>query len=176
MGRLVNLTELYINGNRVRCLPSSFSLLTSLRTLDLSHNELTSLAGADDLADRWGVGDPTLQDSSPLSALSNLQSLLLHHNGLRRIPRSLSKLKSLYRLSLSNNQLTSLPAWLTTLPTLKRPSIGSNPLTVDLQTPLLTRTLPSLKELVALRLLRSLRSPTDVDIFRTSVALPRRAD
>ena len=64
-----------------------------------------------------------------LCSLSHLQTLLLDHNALTRLPDALGSLAALTRLSVAHNALTELPASLCSLSALQVLDVSGNALT-----------------------------------------------
>ncbi|MFX1237856.1 MAG: leucine-rich repeat domain-containing protein [Promethearchaeota archaeon] len=83
--------------------------LTSLQTLQLSHNSLDSLPDF--------IGD-----------LTTLQTLNISHNDLMYLPESFGNLTSLQTLDLGNNDLKSLPESFGNLTSLQTLDLGNNDL------------------------------------------------
>lgn len=88
--QLSNLSELYLNQNRLACLPPDISQLIKLQILSLSFNELTCI-------------------SSDVGLLTNLKMLYLTNNQISTIPYELHKLKNLKAFFLRGNLLATLP-------------------------------------------------------------------
>lgn len=89
LGCLVNLTNLVLHHNKLKCLPATISNLKKLKCLDVSHNELE-----------------TIPDS--ISTLSDLHTLNCSMNQIEEFP-SIEKMKSIHVFNISNNSLTVLP-------------------------------------------------------------------
>jgi internalin A len=81
--------------------------LTSLQSLDLSANQLSSLA-------------------PEITKLTSLQSLDLSANRLSSLPPEITKLTRLQSLALNANQLNSLPPEITKLTSLQSLDLGAN--------------------------------------------------
>ncbi|MDP1723710.1 MAG: leucine-rich repeat domain-containing protein [Alphaproteobacteria bacterium] len=84
IGKLINLTALYLGGNNLTSLPEAIRKLINLRTLDLGGNELTSLPEA-------------------IEKLINLRGFNLLRNQLTSIPASIKNISNLIVLNLLNN-------------------------------------------------------------------------
>lgn len=104
-----HLRSLNISHNQITSLPNSFSLLLHLRLLDLSHNKLRVLP-------------------QPLTRLQQLHTLNVANNGLSELPATISKLQSLEKLNVSNNRLRALPGTLVECPRLHVLVTGGNDL------------------------------------------------
>ena len=89
LGRLKNLTILHLSGNQLTSIPKELGQLTNLRTLYLDKNKLTSVP-------------------KELGQLTNLQTLYLDENKLTSVPKELGQLKRLAKLNLSWNKLRLL--------------------------------------------------------------------
>ncbi|ETV92615.1 hypothetical protein H310_13069 [Aphanomyces invadans] len=89
LGRLNNLKELVLSGNKLTTLPPSMGDLTKLEVLRLEDNSLTGFP------DSFG-------------GLQKLQTLTAQNNNIDRIPLSFKDLRQIATLDLSKNQITSL--------------------------------------------------------------------
>ncbi|XP_071542410.1 uncharacterized protein [Panulirus ornatus] len=94
-----HLRSLNVSHNQITSLPQSFSLLFHLRALDLSYNKLKMLP-------------------DPLTRLPQLNTLNLTNNNLTELPATISRLLNLKKLNLSNNHLRALPGSLVECPKL----------------------------------------------------------
>ncbi|GFU31164.1 CCR4-NOT transcription complex subunit 6-like [Nephila pilipes] len=101
-------TELEITGN-VRRLSSTLWQMTSLTSLYLNNNSLTSIPGE-------------------ISLLVNLAHLNLSFNQLRNIPPEMGDMTSLRELLLNNNNISTLPTQLGKLFKLCKLELNGNPL------------------------------------------------
>src|SRR5262249_16939307 len=88
--RLTSLQTLNLGSNQLTTLPEAITRLASLQSLDLGSNQLTTLPEA-------------------ITRLASLQSLDLSDNPLTTLPEAIARLASLQTLHLSGNQLTTLP-------------------------------------------------------------------
>lgn len=107
--RMVNLTELQLQDCQLERLPAALLALTSLRTLNLQHNNLR-----------------TLEELLGLAHLRRLSCLKLGYNRVLTLPNSVGVLRGLEVLDLSSNQLKSLPPGLFTLRRLRRLLLAGN--------------------------------------------------
>lgn len=87
---MTNLTNIYLQANRLTELPEAIQFLTSLETLDVSQNHLTKVP-------------------SSIGKLVKLKRIVLTHNQLTNLPDSVGNLLGLTTLLLSSNRLTELP-------------------------------------------------------------------
>ncbi|UOB19143.1 leucine-rich repeat domain-containing protein [Abyssalbus ytuae] len=110
IGQLTSLETLSLYSNQLTSIPAEIGQLTSLKGLYLGNNQLTSIPA--------GIGQ-----------LTNLEFLFLHNNQLTSIPAEIGQLTSLVRLYLSNNQLTSIPAEIGQLTSLEYLYLSNNQLT-----------------------------------------------
>ena len=112
LGRLTNLTWLYLDHNNLSGIPAELGRLTNLQGLYLSYNDLSGSIPAE------------------LGRLSNLTHLDLDYNDLSgSIPAELGNLSNLTRLSLNNNDLSgSIPAELGRLTNLTELRLHGNDL------------------------------------------------
>jgi len=114
--KLVNLIELDMEDNEVETLPENWNCVTSLATLILTNNRISTIARGF----CFGQMTKTLQClnlsfnkiklvPNVLCRLSELVSLNLNNNELTQLPPSLGKLSKLKYLAASNNFITFLP-------------------------------------------------------------------
>jgi internalin A len=96
IGKLTNLTKLYLSHNQLTKVPESIGNLTNLTTLYLDRNQLVELPES--------IGN-----------LTNLTGLYLGVNQFSKIPKSIGKLTKLTKLDLRCNPIKSLPLELTHL-------------------------------------------------------------
>ncbi|KAG0456981.1 hypothetical protein HPP92_021817 [Vanilla planifolia] len=107
LGKLHDVTELYLSENRIMALPATIGDLRYLNKLDIHSNQLINLPDS--------IGE-----------LSNLIDLDLHGNRLQSLPASIGNLKNLENLDLSSNQLSILPETLGNLANLRRLILETN--------------------------------------------------
>ncbi|KAL0993070.1 hypothetical protein UPYG_G00102840 [Umbra pygmaea] len=107
--RVLGLTELQLQGCQLERLPSALLAITSLRTLDLQHNNLR-----------------TLEELLGLAHLRRLSCLKLAHNRILALPASVGVLRVLEHLDLGSNQLQSLPLALFNLHCLRHLLLAGN--------------------------------------------------
>ncbi|KAF6778175.1 hypothetical protein AHF37_02378 [Paragonimus kellicotti] len=133
--KLKQLTCLVVCQNCLKQeLPSAIGELTRLTTLDLSHNQLTSLP--ENIGDCRALRNLNLQHNQlerlpeSMGNLVNLCKLSVKYNQLTEIPKSLSRCKELDEFNVENNQLSSLPDdLLCNLPKLKNITLSRNSFT-----------------------------------------------
>ncbi|KAL6260353.1 hypothetical protein P5V15_007884 [Pogonomyrmex californicus] len=106
---LLNVTNLYMYGNRIEQLPVELGEMRMLTVLDLSANRLKQVPAC--------IGN-----------LYNLRSLFLDNNFIERLPIELSQLNSLEVLSVSGNLIVALPEWIGSLPRLRELYVDKNQL------------------------------------------------
>jgi len=110
IGQLTLLTTLNLTGNQLTSVAAEIVQLTSLTVLDLSGNELTSLP-------------------AEIGQLTSLRELNLNCNELTSLPAEIGQLTSLTELGLNGNQLTSVPAEIGQLTSLKGLYLEGNQVT-----------------------------------------------
>jgi hypothetical protein len=110
IGQLTSLKSLHLSENDLSSLPAEIWQLSSLEVLYLERNDLTSLP-------------------AEIGQLSSLEVLYLSCNDLTSLPAEVGQLTSLEVLDLSTNQLTSMPAEIGQLTSLKWLDLGWNRLT-----------------------------------------------
>ncbi|KAL3311530.1 hypothetical protein Ciccas_009890 [Cichlidogyrus casuarinus] len=89
LGQLKSLTELWIDENELRALPSEIGMLSNLQELDLSENFISSLPDS-------------------ISGLQSLTDLNLTRNSLDSLPDGIGALKKINILKLAKNQISYL--------------------------------------------------------------------
>ncbi|XP_062985991.1 leucine-rich repeat-containing protein 40-like [Elgaria multicarinata webbii] len=90
IGRLRNLTLLYLDSNNLREVPVEIGSLVKLERLTLSNNSLTSLP-------------------EEIGGLQRLRSLHLANNSLEALPAPLCQLRNLVFLDASDNHISTIP-------------------------------------------------------------------
>ncbi|MEB3120454.1 MAG: leucine-rich repeat domain-containing protein [Snowella sp.] len=90
IGKLKNLTELYLAFNQISKIPNAIANLTNLTGLYLDHNQISEIPSA-------------------ITKLKNLTELYLNNNQISKIPNAISELKKLEIINLSNNQIREIP-------------------------------------------------------------------
>lgn len=107
IGKLKNLSILYLQFNQLTSLPPEIGNLTTLTHLSLRRNQLSSLP-------------------PEIGQLTSLSTLHLNDNQLSSLPPEIGKLSNLTELDLDNNQISSLPRILGELAKLTRLDIDDN--------------------------------------------------
>lgn len=107
MAGLSSLRSLDLSSNNLKALADGMANLTSLQSLYLSSNNLAVLPD-------W------------MANLTNLQSLHLSSNKLRALPNWMANFTNLQSLDISTNDLTSLPDWMANLTELQSLYLRSN--------------------------------------------------
>jgi len=135
IGNLTSLKTLYLRYNQLTTLPESLGNLTNLTSLQISNNQLTTLP--ESLGNLTNLRELTL-DNNQLTTLpeslgnfTNLTHLFLDHNQLTTLPESLGNLTNLMHLLLNNNQLTTLPESLKNITDLTYLNLSINQLTTE---------------------------------------------
>ena len=108
IGKLDNLEELILNGNKFNSMPVLMELLPSLHTIMLSHNEIVMISG--DYFNR-----------SP-----SLKTMDISRNSLQEI--TLGQADSLMEIRLSHNNLNVMPVLTKPLPSLTKMIVNDNPI------------------------------------------------
>lgn len=115
INQMLGLKWLKFNSTKLDWIPEEFAAFEKLDTLDLSHNNLTSLYGEliclKNLKFLYCRHNKIISDNIPveLFELTSLTILDLSHNNLKVIPKSLEDCKSLTILNLSHNSIKSIP-------------------------------------------------------------------
>lgn len=151
--KLINLEELYANGNNLDQLPSGIvnlkklhyldlrdnkfknipievTLLTNLKTLRFSTNRLRSLP--DEIyrlvnLEKFDLYDNQLDVlSSEIGKLKSLRVLYLYNNKLERLPSEIGRLENLQELLLQNNHIKALPPEISKIRSLTSLDISGN--------------------------------------------------
>lgn len=133
IGKLADLTILWLQNNQLTTLPSVITKITNLTELWLQNNQLTALppeiTKLSNLT-RLYLGNNKLSLLlSDIGKLTNLTTLDLRNNQLTALPPEITKLTNLTTLDLANNQLTALPPDTGKLVKLRRLSLEKNLLT-----------------------------------------------
>lgn len=114
VGQLTNLTELWVDNNRIRRLPSNIGNLKRLVHVDMNNNLLTCLnaeIGEWAMLQELSVSGNDLESIPPtIGQLRSLVSLKLDENQLQELPDSIGQCEMLEELMLSHNDLSELPA------------------------------------------------------------------
>lgn len=106
-----NLTDLFINNNKITTISPDLLKLKTLTSLTIEHTLLTIVP-------------------KEIEELSELEILSLSNNSIRNIPPELGKLSKLISLDVSNNMLSSLPPELGNLKNLTKLNVKNNPLEI----------------------------------------------
>ncbi|KAF2356351.1 Leucine-rich repeat [Trinorchestia longiramus] len=156
MSVLSKLREINLSGNQLTMIPPQLYEVSSLRYLYLGSNCITEIRPEIKALQNLQVlhvgGNSLTTVPEELGALSNLCALVLCNNRLRRLPRAISCLTGLRSLLLHNNNLCCLPVEIVKLRGLNELSLRDNPLVtrfVNSCAKELIFTPPSLKELAA---------------------------
>lgn len=127
---MYNLTELNLSHNWInnKGIPQELNSLRCLRTLDLSHNNITTFPDIFSLTtiqtlNLCSNGITTIP--ADIIKLVNLQSLNLRSNKIDVVP-ALEMIPSLFILDLSHNQLKTFPKCVKRMTTLRMLNLGHN--------------------------------------------------
>lgn len=142
--KLINLD---ISRNRIKTLPTSFTLLKNLKILDISSSNFEILPKLPlnleslDICDSWLK---TLPDH--FCDLINLKKLSLYDNKLTKLPESFDKLQSLEELNLHKNCFEIIPEQIYKLKKLKCLNLS------DIKIQTVDNQIESLKDLIELKI------------------------
>jgi Leucine-rich repeat (LRR) protein len=121
---LTELRFLHLSGNELSLLPTVISSLTNLQELDLAYNnfeivprEVLALTNLRVLSLN---GNKLTNISEELCMLKNLNQLYLQRNKLLKLPDGISELTNLVRMDIEYNKFDSLPLGMTALTKLER--------------------------------------------------------
>ena len=133
IGRLSSLRELDLSYNQLTSLPAEIWQLTALQVLALNDNQLTSVPAEIGqltwLERLWLNNNQLTSVPAEIGQLTSLERLSLYDNQLTSLPAEIWQLTSLEELRLSYNKLTSLPPEIWQLTSLRVLSLNDNPLT-----------------------------------------------
>ena len=110
---LTSLTTLFLSNNELTSLPESFGKLSSLQRLVLSENNLDSLPKS--FTNLSSLKELLINENrltalpDDIGKLTLLEELNAEHNRLSSIPESIGRLTNLTTLDISHNQLKTLP-------------------------------------------------------------------
>lgn len=107
IGMLVNMEELFLEGNELEMLPASIGELENLKFLFLRNNQLKQL-------------------TPEIGNLSQLEELDLRHNQLTSLPGETGNLESLKFLNLQNNFISEIPPEIGNLQSLIELDVSNN--------------------------------------------------
>lgn len=103
--------------------------IPTLEMLDVSHNKITVLPGADDLMETTSTGTTASRETSENVWLcTRLKKLLASHNHLKRLPETFGDVLNLLKLDVSFNELRILPRSLSKARFLERANLDNNSL------------------------------------------------
>jgi internalin A len=132
IGKLQSLRSLDLSANQLRNLPPEIGQLSALQSLDLRYNQLSSLppeiGKLQSLRSLTLFNNPLSSLPPDIGQLTTLQSLDLRYNPLNSLPPDIGQLSSLQSLNLFNNQLSSLPPEIGQLSSLQSLNLFNNPL------------------------------------------------
>jgi len=132
MSMMTKLRTLNMSGNQLEIIPPQILEITSLRSLYLGANCLREVTPQIRRLRRLKIlylgGNQLQMLPDEIGGLQYLQSLSLSDNKLRRLPETLSTLSRLRVLHLHQNMLTTLPHGLIFITSLQDLSLRDNPL------------------------------------------------
>ena len=111
IGKLDNLEELILNGNKLNSMPVLMEQLSSLQKLILSHNNIMTVSG--DYFNRSpslkavDISRNSLQEIT-LGQVDSLMEIRLSHSNLTKIPVLTQPLPSLTKMILNDNLMSSI--------------------------------------------------------------------
>eukprot|EP01105_Mastigella_eilhardi_P007644 TRINITY_DN1916_c0_g1_i1.p1 TRINITY_DN1916_c0_g1~~TRINITY_DN1916_c0_g1_i1.p1 ORF type:complete len:1004 (+),score=298.73 TRINITY_DN1916_c0_g1_i1:31-3012(+) len=108
IGDLTSLTSLNLSFNKITSLPENISRLRDLKELNVANNTLITLPHS-------------------LTDMKSLTVFNVSSNTLRELPHNIGELQSLTKLDISHNQLTHLPTGVASLPQLSALEMRDNP-------------------------------------------------
>jgi len=127
-----SLRTVNLSGNQLTCVPPQLFDLCSLRNLFLGANNIHEVNPAIARLRRLRLlylgGNKLTTLPDEIGELTNMHVLLLSDNRLRRLPDSICQLRKLQCLHLHRNDLTTLPHGLVYIKALSELSLRENPL------------------------------------------------
>ena len=113
IGKIINLSELYLSSNQLKYLPKEIGDLTNLKILLASYNQLVELpkeiGNLNKLVRLLLANNKLTKLPGEISKLINLTVIYANENQLKELPRGLGSLINLTQLEFSDNQLVGLP-------------------------------------------------------------------
>ena len=113
IGNLTKLTTLYLDHNQLQALPTDIGKLTNLTILQVANNQLKALPEAigdlTKLTALWIFNNQLQALPTDIGKLINLETLYLDHNQLQALSEAIGNLTKLTMLNVANNQLKALP-------------------------------------------------------------------
>lgn len=130
IGRLLDLTFLYVSRNQLKKLPASVGNLTHLVHLSAEHNLLEklprSIGNLHKLREISAGHNKIDKLPNSIGECSSLVRLTLHHNAIRQLPKDIGKCTKLQLLRMSENHLVELPSEIGELRALTVAELSSN--------------------------------------------------
>jgi Leucine-rich repeat (LRR) protein/GTPase SAR1 family protein len=134
IGKLTNLTELWLDRNQITLIPETIGKLTNLTELRLDSNQITVIPEAigklTNLTGLWLNENQITHIPETIDNLTNLTELWLDRNQITHIPEAIGKLTNLTGLRLDNNKITVIPETIGKLTSLTGLWLHSNQITV----------------------------------------------
>jgi len=133
IGNLTKLTRLDLSENKIKSLPHEIGKLTNLPSLNLSNNQITALPP--EIGNLINLAWSDMSDNKitglphEIGNLSKLNELDLTNNQIADLPHEIGNLTGLTGLSLHNNRITNLPREIGNLSKLMYLDLADNKLT-----------------------------------------------
>lgn len=112
VGNCIRLKELDVSENMLYCLPASIGMLSRLEALNFSWNRISeipnSISNCAQLLNLY-ASDNNIVSISPITELTELETLFLCGNRIKRLPPSFRELKHLKSLYLARNSFDFFP-------------------------------------------------------------------
>ncbi|KAI8982556.1 hypothetical protein BDB01DRAFT_793166 [Pilobolus umbonatus] len=147
---LTMVRTLDLTGNHLYELPESIGYMQQLEVLLISNNNISILPGAIGYLSNLSELDASknyLTTITPyICYLKKLKSLSFARNSIKRLPTEISELTNLISLDLSGNPVRVLPAEVSQLPYLRKIHLEHCPLNISTMTYTLNHNAPSLVE------------------------------
>ncbi|UOB16910.1 leucine-rich repeat domain-containing protein [Abyssalbus ytuae] len=133
IGQLTSLVSLSLYNNQLTSIPAEIGQLTNLEFLDLGNNQLTNIPAEigqlTSLETLYLDNNQLTSIPAGIGQLTNLEYLFLYNNQLTSIPTEIGQLTKLKYFYLYENELTSIPAKIGQLTSLETLNLKNNPLT-----------------------------------------------
>lgn len=120
--------------NELKSIPTSFSKLEKLKSVNFSNNQLGKsedfkiLSRLPELTSLWLTDNSITVLPAEISDLKGLRNLYLEHNLLKTLPEEIAQMPKVWVLHLGHNQFKELPVILTRMNSLLLLHINNNPI------------------------------------------------